>query len=93
MSRCPSDSTNPTKAPNRYTVADYLPEIPPRLSPLEPWMRCQDVRAHRVDSVGDWLLETSGSRSRYDGNGGGGSDSNETLSCHGDPGVGKTYIP
>jgi len=93
MSRCPSDNTKPTKASNHYTVADDLPEILPWLSRLEPWIRRQDVRARRVDNIGGWLLEISESRSWCDGSGEGGSDNNETLSCHGDPGVGKTYIP
>jgi len=93
MSRCPSDNTNPANTSNHYTVADDLPEILPWLSPLEPWIRRQDVRACRIDNLGDWLLGTNESRGWCDGSGGGESDSNETFSCHDDPGVGKTYIP
>jgi len=59
------------------------------LSPLEPGRRHQDVRNRRLDSVGDWVLQTdefmSWCRSRD------GSD-DRALRCYGGQGVGKTYI-
>ena len=66
-------------------------EILAWLSPLDPWIRHQDIRAQRVEYVGDWLLRTEEYRNWSDGNRGGESD-NSTLFCYGDPGVGKTYI-
>ena len=61
------------------------------LSPLEPRIRHEDIRAQRVEDVGDWLLRTEEYRNWFDGTRGGESD-NSALFCHGSPGVGKTYI-
>ena len=61
------------------------------LSPLEPRIRHEDIRAHRVDHVGDWLLQTAEYRNWFDGIRREGPDSS-VLFCYGDPGVGKTYI-
>jgi len=60
------------------------------LSPLEPRTRHDDIRAHRVEHVGDWLLRTEEYQNWFDVRSGepGGS----VLFCYGDPGVGKTYI-
>lgn len=76
---------------NVCTVADQRSELLAWLSPLEPWMRHRAVQAHRVSSVGDWLLHTEVFQSwldvsRQDG------PNNTTLFCCGDPGLGKTYI-
>jgi len=62
-----------------------------RLSPLEPRIRHHDIRAHRVEHVGDWLLRTEEYRNWFNGVRDGESD-NSALFCYGDPGVGKTYI-
>jgi len=70
-------------------IADENPEIMQWLSPLDPRGRHQDVRMDRFDCVGSWLLETKEFREWR---------SNEcgvdkaVLFCHGDPGVGKTYL-
>ena len=61
------------------------------LSPLDPQVRHQDIRNLRVDSVGDWLLETNEFRNWYNGGEKGESD-HATLFCYGGPGVGKSYI-
>ena len=61
------------------------------LSPLESHVRHHDICEQRVDSVGDWLLETREFRSWYNGGENGGSD-HAALFCYGDPGVGKSYI-
>ena len=59
------------------------------LSPLEPQQRHQGVRADRVDGVGNWVLETSEFRTWRDAEDGG---VEPVLFCHGNPGVGKTYV-
>ena len=64
-------------------------EIMRWLSPLEPSHRHQGLRTDRFAGIGDWLLETQEfrgwKRSR------GGADK-AVLFCHGNPGVGKTYL-
>jgi len=59
------------------------------LSPLEPQQRHQDVRADRLGSVGNWVLETSEFRKWRDGEDG---CVDPALFCFGNPGVGKTHI-
>lgn len=73
------------------TVADDRSNILAWLSPLDPKLRHQDIRDRRVESIGEWLLQTEEFRSWHDGGEGGESD-NAVLFCYGDPGVGKTYI-
>jgi len=75
---------------NSFTVADDRLEILTWLSPLEPSIRHQDVRAHRLDNVGGWLLQTEefrtwGDCARED------EIEKATIFCCGNPGVGKTY--
>jgi len=71
-------------------IADENPEIMQWLSPLDPRGRHQDVRMDRLDGVGSWLLETRDFR-EWRSNGGGVVDK-AVFFCHGDPGVGKTYL-
>jgi len=66
-------------------------EILAWLSPLEPRIRHDDIKAQRVEDVGDWLFQTEEYRDWLDGTRGGEPD-NSALFCYGDPGVGKTYI-
>ena len=66
-------------------------EILAWLSPLDPWIRHHDIRDHRVEHVGDWLLRTEEYQNWVHGIPGGESD-NSALFCYGGPGVGKTYI-
>ena len=68
---------------------DENSEIMRWLSPLEPNIRHQGVRAGRFGSVGGWLFETSEFREWRDGEGGG---DKAVLFCSGNPGVGKTYL-
>ena len=73
---------------NKVTL-DENQEIMKWLSPLDPARRHQDVRTDRLDSVGNWLLETKEFRewrSNEDG------ADKAVLFCYGDPGVGKTYL-
>jgi len=76
---------------NNFSSTDERTEILAWLSPLNPWIRHDDIRAHRVEHVGDWLLRTEEYRNWFDGIRDGESD-NSTLLCYGDPGVGKTHI-
>jgi len=94
MSRAFTDNTNSIIVSNSYNttyIADEEPKILAWLSPLEPQVRHQDICEQRVDSVGNWLLETKEFRSWYNGSGNDGSD-HEALFCYGEPGVGKSYI-
>ena len=70
-------------------IADENPEIMQWLSPLDPRGRHQDVRMDRLDGVGSWLLGTKEFREWRSNEGG--ADKG-VLFCHGDPGVGKTYL-
>ena len=59
------------------------------LSPLEPQQRHQGVRADRLGGVGIWVLETSEFMKWRDAEDG---CVEQVLFCHGNPGVGKTYV-
>ena len=58
------------------------------LSPLEPQRRHQGVRTGRLDGIGNWVLETNKFR-EWSGEDG---CVEQVLFCHGNPGVGKTYL-
>ncbi|RPA91687.1 hypothetical protein L873DRAFT_291654 [Choiromyces venosus 120613-1] len=70
-------------------MADEAAEIMRWLSPMEPHNRHQGVRSNRLDGVGNWLLETNEFREWRSGEGGA---DKAVLFCHGNPGVGKTYL-
>jgi len=76
---------------NNFTVADDRSNILAWLSPLDPKLRHRDIQDHRVENIGEWLLQTEEFRRWRAGSEGGESDK-EVLFCYGDPGVGKTYI-
>ena len=82
-------SFNTTKI--NFSVTDNRSNILAWLSPLDPKFRHHDIQGRRVENVGEWLLQTEEFRSRYAGSEGGESDK-AVLFCHGNPGVGKTYI-
>jgi len=72
-------------------MADERAEILALLSPLDPQMQHKKLQSMRVDTVGDWFLETEEFRSWYDRSESGGSGS-AVLFCYGDSGIGKTFI-
>ena len=75
------------------TVADDRSNILAWLSPLDPKLRHQDVRECRVETIGEWVLQTEEFKSWCAGTGSGRAESDKAvLFCHGGPGVGKTYI-
>jgi len=76
---------------NNFTVADDRSNMLAWLSPLSPKLRHQDIQDRRVETIGEWLIQSEEFRSWYDGSGG--VESNDSvLFCYGDPGVGKTFI-
>jgi len=93
MSRTLSGNINSFNVSNNitFTTTDDEPKILAWLSPLDPQVRHHDICEQRVDSVGNWLLETKEFRNWYDGSGNNGPI-HESLFCYGDPGVGKSYI-
>ena len=96
MSRVFTDNIDSFNVSNSYnnvitfTAPDDEPKILAWLSPLEPHVRHQDICNQRVDSIGEWLLETKEFRDWYNSEKDG-SD-HAALFCYGDPGVGKSYI-
>ena len=70
-------------------ISDEENQIRKWLSPLKPDERHQDVRAERLDGVGDWFLETGEFRKWSKGEDG---SREQVLFCSGGPGVGKTYL-
>ena len=96
MSRAFTGNINSFNVSNSYSIATFIvaddeSKILAWLSPLEPQVRHQDICEQRVDSVGNWLLETKQFRGWYNGVENGGSDY-AALFCYGEPGVGKSYI-
>ena len=84
------NSFNVSNVSNHYTFADDRSEILAWLSPLEPRIRHQDVRTHRVDNIGEWLLQTADFQEWCDAQHE--RPDHAILFCSGDPGVGKTYL-
>ena len=76
---------------NNFTLADNRSNILAWLSPLSPKLRHRDIQDHRVENLGEWVIQTEEFRNWHAGSGGDGSD-NAVLFCYGDPGVGKTFI-
>ena len=87
------NSSNITNSFN--TIVNLAPEIDERhqiqqwLSPLEPQRRHRHVQGDRLDSVGNWVLETSEFRKWSDAEDG---FAEPVLFCYGNPGVGKTFF-
>jgi len=76
---------------NYFCNADETAKILEWLSLLEPGIRHNNIRVHRVKDVGDWLFRTEEYQNWFHGIRDGEPD-NSALFCHGGPGVGKTYI-
>ena len=93
MSQISSNNFHSFNVSNNFnlSVADEESKVLAWLSPLEPRVRHHDIRAQRVENVGDWLLQTK--EYRYWCNG---SEKDESyyagLFCYGHPGVGKSFI-
>ena len=86
-----SDSLNTNIVNITSGIDDEKQQILEWLSPLEPHQRHHSVRADRIDSVGNWFLETDEFRN-WSGASGGDGYVPPVLFCYGDPGVGKTYL-
>ena len=93
MAQSFSNNHNSFNVANTFntTVSDDRSEILAWLSPLEPQVRHRDIGARRVDSIGEWLLETKEYKPWHNGNREDGSY-HPTLFCDGNPGVGKSNI-
>ena len=87
------NNTNPfSHVPNKnFGGADERTEILAWLSPLEFRIRHHDIKAHRIEHIGDWLLRTE-EYQNWLGDIRDGEPGGSALFCPGDPGVGKTYI-
>ena len=73
------------------SVADDQQNILDWLSTLDPRLRHQDIQGRRVENVGEWVVQTEEFR-RWCADCERGESDSAVLFCHGDPGVGKTYI-
>ena len=87
----PFDITSFNNIWDDHLLTDERWEILEWLSPLKLQIRHQDIRARRVDEVGDWLFQTEEYRNWFGGIREGESDG-AALFCYGGPGVGKSYI-
>jgi len=75
------------------TVADDRSNILAWLSPLDPKLHHQGLRERRVESIGEWVLQTEEFKSWCAGADSGRAESDKpVLFCYGGLGVGKTYI-
>ena len=83
--------TNSFNVRNRYEISalDEKRQILEWLSPLAPRERHQVVSEGRLNGVGDWLLRTNEFEKWHRGED---QAVHPVLFCHGDPGVGKTYL-
>jgi len=91
MSQSYSNNINSLNTVNNFIVPNDRSGILAWLSPLDPKLRHQDVRDRRIGNVGEWLLQTEEFRI-WEGGSEGSESNNAVLFCHGDPGVGKTFI-
>jgi len=85
------NSFNTTNNFNNYSAPEDESKVLAWLSPLEPWVRHQDIGAERIDGIGAWLLETKEFR-RWHNAPREDEPNHATLFCDGNPGVGKSYI-
>ena len=86
-----SNKRNTPDAWNGDTATDDLPQLLTWLSPLDPGLRHWDIQERRVNDVGGWLMETEEFR-KWCGFGRESEGKTAVLFCHGNPGVGKTFI-
>ena len=85
------NTTNSYNTVNNYNVADDRPQLIVWQSPLGLGLQHCDIQERRVKNVGEWLMETEESGKRC-GLGEENEGDKEVLFCHGNPGVGKTFI-
>ena len=74
---------------NNCQISDEKRQILEWLSPMAPRERHQAVSDGRMDGVGTWLLRTNEFEKWHTSED---EAVNPVLFCHGDPGVGKTYL-
>jgi len=74
---------------NNCQISNEKREILEWLSPMAPRERHQAVSKDRMDGVGNWLLGTNEFEKWHTSED---QAVNPVLFCHGDPGVGKTYL-
>jgi len=74
---------------NGCQISDEKRQILEWLSPMAPRERHQAVSNGRMDGVGTWLLHTNEFEKWHTSED---QAVNPVLFCHGDPGVGKTYL-
>jgi len=86
-----SYTTNVISVSNKFTVADDRSNILAWLSPLDPKSRHQDIQDRRIESSGEWLLQSEEFKS-WHAESREGESGDAILFCYGNPGVGKTYI-
>ncbi|KAI5816218.1 hypothetical protein BZA77DRAFT_264583, partial [Pyronema omphalodes] len=72
---------------NRIAKDQEMESLLQWISPLEPQTRHQDVRSKRLESIGNWLLESEIFQNWRDD-----SDGVNIFGCYGIPGAGKTFI-
>jgi len=80
---------NSNNTTTNITYVDEKAKVLNWLSPLQPLVRHNDVRARRQDGLGEWYLQTDEFLRWRDGEG---ESSKATLFCSGNPGVGKTFL-
>ena len=83
-----TNSNNITSTTN-ITYVNKRTKLLSWLSPLQPRLRHNDVRARRQDGIGEWFLRTDEFLRLRDGEG---EFDKATLFCSGNPGVGKTFL-
>jgi len=84
-----TDSYNNVLNNCEISMPDEKRQILEWLSPMAPRERHQAVRDSRMDGVGTWLLGTNEFEKWHTSED---QAVNPVLFCHGDPGVGKTYL-
>ena len=83
------NQTNSNNVTTNITYVNKRTKLLNWLSPLQPCIRHNDVRARRQDGIGELFLEADEFLRWRDGKGEFGK---ATLFCSGNPGVGKTFL-
>ena len=83
------NQTNSNNITTNITYVNKRTKLLNWLSPLQPRVRHNDVRARRQDGIGEWFLRTDEFLGWRDGKS---EFCKATLFCSGNPGVGKTFL-